>query len=72
MSFYNNLQNQAHVSGIIGGLLSEPLVLVLPVSFWQHIGMTVLTTTISFGLPYLYKWLMKKYFNNNEIRSKKY
>lgn len=68
MSFYNNLLTQAHITGTLGGLFAERIMLMIPVSFWQHIGMTVLTTTISFGLPFLYKWLIKKY-NEKKIKT---
>jgi hypothetical protein len=62
MAFYNNLPTtQAQVSGTLGGIICEPLLLSIPASFWEHIGMTALTTTVSFALPFLYKWLIKKY-----------
>ena len=69
----NNLPNQAQISGTLGGLFAERIMVAfIPMDFAKQIAVTMITTTISFALPYLYKWLIKKYQSRNGIRNQKY
>lgn len=62
MAYHENILTQAHISGIMGGLLTGRLMLEIPVPLWESVLTTALTTTISFVLPFFYKLLIKKLY----------
>lgn len=55
-----NFYTMAQVSGTVGGLVTGRLCAVVTGNWLESAGLTIVTTTISFCLPLLYKWVLKK------------